>query len=234
MIHSWGGGDSEEKGKSWKVPEEVVTLFSKPGQNVHWLIGTLSAPAAAALPPQPLLTRPLLPTRVSPPCLHSQHYPWVNVSALSRYPPPADMDIWGWEVHHRSTGRRAAAHLPTHSSLLCHLPSLMAAQAADVSRLECSGEGRGGTHSTGTQEDPPPLLEVPHPHPSSLESGWGRRQTREGKHTRSLSAAAHKALHLLLAFQAPPWASFFRGSRMPPSVVGGTVPPAFAVLPPPP
>lgn len=174
-------------------------------------------------------------TRLTP-YLHSQHYPWVDVSALPRYPPIGIHGHLGLgslpELNGHPPGRQAATHLPTHSSLLCHLPSLMAAQAADVSRLECSAEGKGGTHFTGTQDDPLPLLGVPHPHPSSLERGWGRRQTRGGKHIRSLSAAAHKALHLLLAFQAPPRASFFRGSRMPPSVVGGTVPPAFAALPP--
>ena len=110
--------------------------------------------------------------------------------------------------------------------------SLMAVQAADLSRARMERRGKGRTHFTKTQEDALPLLGVPHPHPFSCEWGRGRGQTRRWERSRSRSAAAHKALHLL-AFQAPPWASLFRGSRMPPSVVGGTVRLPLVALPPP-
>lgn len=84
-----------------------------------------------------------------------------------------------------------------------------------------------------TQGDALSLLGAPRPRPFSPEWGRGRGQTRRGERSRSPSAAAHKALHLLLSFQAPPWASLFGGSRMPPSVVGGTVRLPLAALPPP-
>lgn len=54
-----------------------------------------------------------------------------------------------------------------------------------------------------------PSSESPIPTVQSPKWGWGRGETRRGGCSRSPSAAAHKALHLLLASQAPPWASFF-------------------------
>lgn len=103
----------------------------------------------------------------------------------------------------------------------------MATRGADPSRA-----GQGRTHFTRTRWDALPLLGAPHRHPFSPEWGWGRGHTRSGERSPCWSAAAHKALHLL-AFQAPPWAALFRGSRMPPSVVGGTVRLPLAALPPP-
>lgn len=69
--------------------------------------------------------------------------------------------------------------------------------------------------------------------PAEPRVGLGARadETRAAQPPRS--AAAHKALHRLPAFQAPPWAWPLPGSRMPPSVVGGTVRPPLAALPPP-
>ncbi|XP_078189002.1 uncharacterized protein LOC144577090 [Callithrix jacchus] len=71
------------------------------------------------------------------------------------------------------------------------------------------------------------------PLPLSPKGGWERGQSRQEGRSPSRSTAAHKALHLLLAFQAPPWASLFRGSLMPPSVAGGTVRFPLASLSPP-
>lgn len=107
---------------------------------------------------------------------------------------------------------------PGHPALLCHLPGLMATQGADPSRA-----GKGRTHFTRARCDALPLLGAPPAPPVQPRVGLGAR-TRKARAERSpsWSAAAHKALHLL-AFQAPPWAALFRGSRMPPSVVGGTV-----------
>lgn len=103
----------------------------------------------------------------------------------------------------------------------------MAAQAAALSQPRMERRGKGRKHFTRTQDEPLVLLGISQPQP-------GLRARREGEgreRSRSPSAAAHKALHLLLASQAPPWATFFRGSRMPPSVVGGTVRLPLAALP---
>lgn len=74
-------------------------------------------------------------------------------------------------------GRRAAAHLP-HSSLLCRLSSLMAAQAAALSQDRMERREKGRTHFTRTQDDPLAPLGVSHPHPQKPRVGLGARRDK--------------------------------------------------------
>ena len=155
----------------------------------------------------------------------------MKVSALPHHPATGGHGHLGLgslaELNGDPSRTASCCPSPHPPILIVPFAQSMAAQAAALSQPRMERRGKGRKHFTRTQDEPLVLLGISQPQP-------GLRARREGEgreRSRSPSAAAHKALHLLLASQAPPWATFFRGSRMPPSVVGGTVRLPLAELP---
>lgn len=134
------------------------------GYKVHSALVTVDA-----APPNLLC---VLSKDALPQCLHSVlSLTFSHGEGISLAPPPTRRHTWTSGVGNlpgltaTPLGQRIAAHLSAHPSLLCHLPSLTAAQATKLNRTRIERRGTGRTHFTGNQDDPLPSLSPPPPPP---------------------------------------------------------------------